>query len=97
MCGKNFLSFPFRTILSARLVNKCMPKHLNANENVSLQANANAIAIFQEHIQMKFKCLGVAFKCKCKLLGVAFKCKCKRFDYTFANTCELISNVLALF
>ena len=33
-----------------RLVNKCMSTHLNAN--VSLDSNANANVIFQEHMQM---------------------------------------------
>ena len=34
-----------------RLVNKCMSTHFNANANVSLESNVNAI--FQERIQMQ--------------------------------------------
>ena len=37
--------------IRTRLVNKCMPMHLNANANISLDSNANAI--FQERIQMQ--------------------------------------------
>ena len=43
------MSIDARIILETRLVNKCMSTHLNANANVSLDANA----IFQERMQMQ--------------------------------------------
>ena len=71
--------------VKGRLVNKCMSTHLNANANVSLDSNANAI--FQERIQMQMfwgrtqiqTQMFWLYICKC----ICINLKCVGFILTF--------------